>query len=182
MPKIRVTCPTCATPLELDAEYAGQEVQCGSCHQVFVATEDRRSRYRDDDEDRPGRRRRSRREADDDDFDDDRPRRRRRRAASGGGSGAGTASLILGLFAVVAWCCPLIGFPVTVIGLILGFVGLKAENKGTAVAGLVLNGLFFVATLVNAAAGAAMNVANWNNRNRNPFQQQQNPPPRQFRG
>lgn len=37
MANIRVTCPTCKQELEIDAQYIGQEVECGSCLQVFVA-------------------------------------------------------------------------------------------------------------------------------------------------
>jgi predicted Zn finger-like uncharacterized protein len=181
MPKTRVTCPTCATPLELDDEYLGQEVQCGSCHQVFEAKAEKRRRPRDD-EDGPMALRSSkfRREVEDDEDDDYRPRRRRR-SGSGSGGGAATASLVLGLIAIIAWCCPLIGFPVTVAGLICGCIGLKSQNnKGAAIAGLILNGLFLVATIANSALGAAMNLGAFNNRfnrNNNPWNQQQNPPP-----
>ncbi|HJZ59630.1 MAG TPA: NINE protein [Gemmataceae bacterium] len=95
MPKIQVNCPTCNETLEIDDKYAGQEVECGSCFQVFVAKSSRpkSKRARDDDEGdrRPARTssRRSRRDDDDDDYphdheddDDDRPRRRRRRTSS----------------------------------------------------------------------------------------------------
>src|SRR5262249_24789296 len=37
MSTIRVTCPTCNSELEVDAEFDGQEVECGNCLQVFVA-------------------------------------------------------------------------------------------------------------------------------------------------
>ena len=37
MANIRVSCPTCKAELEIDAQYVGQEVECGSCLQVFVA-------------------------------------------------------------------------------------------------------------------------------------------------
>jgi predicted Zn finger-like uncharacterized protein len=181
MPKTRVTCPTCATPLELDDEYLGQEVQCGSCHQVFEAKSEKRRRPDDEDDERPSRRKsRFRREADDDEDDSDRPRRRRRRSGSGGGGSAGTASLVLGLIAIFAWCCPLVGYPVTIAGLICGFVGLKSGNKGTAIAGIILNGLFLLATIANSVLGAAMNLGAFNNRfnrNNNPWNQPQNPPP-----
>lgn len=80
MPTIRVTCPMCNVELELDAAHAGQEIECGSCLQVFVAEETPRKnqlRRVDDDEDDRGRRsRRSRRSRRDDDDYDDRPRRR----------------------------------------------------------------------------------------------------------
>src|SRR5262245_14207399 len=37
MANIRVNCPTCKSELEIDEQHAGQEVECGSCMQVFVA-------------------------------------------------------------------------------------------------------------------------------------------------
>ena len=93
MATITVNCPTCDCQLELDAAHRGQEVECGSCHQVFVAKpqrsdrddrERRRDRDRDDDEDdRPSRRRRRRSRRDDDDYDDDFYDRQRRRAQEG---------------------------------------------------------------------------------------------------
>lgn len=82
-----ITCPTCGTKLEVDADQVGRSVQCGSCQQVFEANTDagagrsRNSRFgrdEDEDDDRPSRRRKSkyRREYDD---EDDRPSRRGRR-------------------------------------------------------------------------------------------------------
>jgi predicted Zn finger-like uncharacterized protein len=37
MPNIRVTCPACKSELEIDSEFIGKEVECGSCLEVFVA-------------------------------------------------------------------------------------------------------------------------------------------------
>ena len=37
MATIRVSCPMCGQLVEVDAQYAGQEVECGACLQVFVA-------------------------------------------------------------------------------------------------------------------------------------------------
>jgi predicted Zn finger-like uncharacterized protein len=37
MANIRVTCPTCKSELEVDEEFDGQEVECGSCGHLFVA-------------------------------------------------------------------------------------------------------------------------------------------------
>src|SRR5688572_10078948 len=37
MANIRVTCPACKTELEIDAEFEGQEVECGNCLEVFKA-------------------------------------------------------------------------------------------------------------------------------------------------
>jgi predicted Zn finger-like uncharacterized protein len=77
MANVRVHCPTCNAELEIDDRYLGQEVECGSCLETFVAEEPKKKndlvRLKDDEfEERRPRRRRSRWEDDDDDY---RPRR-----------------------------------------------------------------------------------------------------------
>jgi hypothetical protein len=162
MSTITVQCPTCDCELELDAQFQGQEVECGSCHQVFVAKSraerpsprkseperaDRGSRSdrRSDSRGRRG----SRRYADeDDDYDDDFYDRRRRNANEG--TGLGDASLIIGILSVFVFWCPLIGAPLTFVGLILGCLGLRAERNGTAIAGVVLCIVFLLGSLAFA--------------------------------
>ena len=54
------------------------------------------------------------------------------------------------------------------------------KSEFAPIAGLILNGLFLVATIANSALGAAMNLGAFNNRfnrNNNPWNQPQNPPP-----
>lgn len=156
MATITVKCPTCDSELELDAAHRGQEVECGSCHQVFVAKPARADREerdgrsdRSERDDRPRKRpparRRSRRYEDDDDFDDDYYDRRREK---GGDTGLGDASLIVGVVAVFVFWCPPIGIPLTLVGLILGAMGLRSAHNGTAIAGLVLNILFMIGALI----------------------------------
>lgn len=155
MATITVRCPTCDCELELDAQYRGQEVECGSCHQVFVAKvarDERPSPKRDvepeRDERRPSSRsrRKSRRYADeDDDYDDDFYDRRRRDDRDG--TGLGDASLIIGILSVFVFWCPLIGVPLTLVGLVLGCLGLRANRNGTAIAGVVLSGVFLLGSL-----------------------------------
>ena len=160
MATITVRCPTCDCELELDAQYRGQEVECGSCHQVFVAKsgESKRpprdepdtDRSRDRAEPWPGSRgrKKSRRYADeDDDYDDDFYDRRRREDRDG--TGLGDASLIIGILSVFVFWCPLIGIPLTLVGLILGCLGLRANRNGTAIAGVVLCVVFLLGSLVS---------------------------------
>lgn len=152
MATITVKCPTCDSELELDAAHRGQEVECGSCHQVFIAKPARSDR--DDRDDPPPRerkrkpaRRRSRRyEDEDDDYDDDYYERRRRE--SGNDTGLGDASLIIGVVAVFVFWCPVIGVPLTLVGLILGTLGMRASRNGTAIAGVILNVLFMIGALL----------------------------------
>ena len=60
-----------------------------------------------------------------------------------------TASLVLGLIGLIAWIIPLIGFPVTIVGLILGI-----KKKYTV--GIVLNVICLLLTVANSAIGAFM--------------------------
>ena len=60
-----------------------------------------------------------------------------------------TPSLVLGLVGLVAWLIPLIGFPVTITGLVLGI-----RRKYTA--GIILNIAGLCITLINSIVGAVL--------------------------
>lgn len=65
--------------------------------------------------------------------------------------------LILGLVSIVAWYIPLIGFPITIIGIIFSAIGMKSQtNKGKAIAGLTLSIIFLVVTIINSFLGAIL--------------------------
>lgn len=68
--------------------------------------------------------------------------------------GMSIASMILGLVGLVAWCLPIVGFPVTIAGLVLGILGIKKGGKGMAIAGIVLCSITLIITLVNSVLGA----------------------------
>lgn len=153
MPNIRVVCPACATTLELDAQHAGQEVECGSCLRVFVANPPPalapRPVIRGVPPTKPAPRRGPppRRPARDDDYpripyDDDEPEYRP-------ASGLGVASLVLGILSVVAFCCwPVSGF-FGLLAVILGAVGRRNPmDRPSATAGLIIG----IIGLVAAAA------------------------------
>ncbi len=70
-------------------------------------------------------------------------------------SKAEVAGLVLGILGLIAWLLPLIGFPVTVTGMILSGRGMN-ERKKYAQAGLILSVLCFIATLINSISGAIM--------------------------
>lgn len=78
------------------------------------------------------------------------------------GSGAATASLVLGLVSILAWCIPIVGLPVTIAGLICGIKGLGPQKRGTAVAGIVLSIIFMLFTIANAALGVYLQVSGQN--------------------
>lgn len=69
-------------------------------------------------------------------------------------SGKAMASLVLGAISLVAWCIPLFGLPMSIIGLVLGVKALKSSSRGMAIAGVVLSILGLVLTLINGAVGA----------------------------
>lgn len=68
--------------------------------------------------------------------------------------GAAVASLVLGLVGLIAWLFPLAGFPVTIVGLIMGIVGQKSTKRGMATAGVIISMVGFIATIINSAIGA----------------------------
>ena len=72
-----------------------------------------------------------------------------------GPCGASIASLVLGIIGLFAWCVPLIGVPITIIGIVMGVKGRRRSPNGVATAGmilsiigLVLSALLFVGNLL----------------------------------
>ena len=76
--------------------------------------------------------------------------------------GQSIASLVLGLCGLVAWCIPLFGYPVSIIGLIMGILGSKKGGKGMAIAGIILSVICLIATLINSVLGAMQAVGSLN--------------------
>lgn len=57
-------------------------------------------------------------------------------------------SLILGIVGSLGWLVPIIGLPVTIVGTVLGAVGIKAKNnRGISIAGFVINTVFLMASV-----------------------------------
>lgn len=61
---------------------------------------------------------------------------------------------ILGLCSIGAWLIPIIGYPVTIIGIIFSSIGMNSANKDKAIIGLVLSIVFLIVTLINSILGA----------------------------
>lgn len=72
--------------------------------------------------------------------------------------GKATASLVLGIVGLIAWLLPLVGFPVTIVGLVMGVQGRNGEKKGMATAGMVLSIIGLVLCVINAVLGAYFGV------------------------
>jgi hypothetical protein len=77
-----------------------------------------------------------------------------------GKNGLATTSLVLGSIGLLAWCLPILGLPITITGLVMGVKGLQSYKQGAAVAGIVLNIVGLLLSLMNAALGAFLAVAN----------------------
>lgn len=73
--------------------------------------------------------------------------------------GLAIASMVLGICGFVAWCFPLLGYPVTIVGLILGIVAISKGTKGKAVAGVIMCVITLILTLINSILGAVMSVS-----------------------
>lgn len=78
-------------------------------------------------------------------------------------SGLAITSLVLGIVGVFAWFLPICGFPVAIVGLILGILGVKSEKHGLAIAGIVLCSISLLLTIVNAIFGALIGINNYLN-------------------
>jgi len=79
-------------------------------------------------------------------------------AASGTGDkkGPAIAALVLGINSLWTFLFPFLGFPVSVVGVIMGIVGYKSSKRGMALAGIILSIIGFVATIINMAVGATL--------------------------
>ena len=78
-------------------------------------------------------------------------------------------SLVCGVLGLILWCCPLIGFPVNIAAIAVGISGMHPPNKGMAIGGVVCGSLGLVLTIINAIAGAMLQVWQKQNPGENPF-------------
>lgn len=69
-------------------------------------------------------------------------------------NGKATASLVLGIIGLIAWLLPLVGYPVTIVGVVMGAFGIKSEKKSFGTAELIMSIIGLVLTVANSAIGA----------------------------
>lgn len=70
------------------------------------------------------------------------------------------ASLVLGVINLCAWFIPLCGAPLAIVGIVLGYLGMKDPSQKTlAIIGIALSALGLIATCINAALGAYMGLS-----------------------
>ncbi|MBN1343334.1 MAG: hypothetical protein JXQ73_11675 [Phycisphaerae bacterium] len=119
-----VNCGKCGTQLSMEQEYVGVPFQCPSCNAIFTVP-------------RPG---------STGPIADGTPMAS---APSVPGGGRAIASFFLGVSVLLARCIPIVGFPMAIVGLVLGIKGLKGPRSGLATAGIVLNGIGLLAVIGN---------------------------------
>lgn len=69
-------------------------------------------------------------------------------------NGKATTGLVLGIIGLMAWVLPIVGLPVTIVGLIFGIKGLKSLKRTVAVVAIVLSIIGLVASIINMSIGA----------------------------
>jgi hypothetical protein len=71
----------------------------------------------------------------------------------------GVASLILGLFGLLAWCCPLIGIVVGILAIIFGIMAIARGGTALGIIGILLGALCLILSIINSILGMAMMMA-----------------------
>lgn len=82
--------------------------------------------------------------------------------------GLAIASLVLGILALLTSCLWFCGGPFSIVGIVLGVLGLKSSGRGMAIAGIVLSAvgllILIVLTVVGAVLGSSGDIFNQINR------------------
>ena len=78
---------------------------------------------------------------------------------NGKGNGLAIASMVIGIVNLITCCLPILGFPVSITGLVLGILSRNSEKKKMAVAGIIMCAIGLVLTIVNAILGAVMGAS-----------------------
>lgn len=72
--------------------------------------------------------------------------------------GMAITSLVLGLVGLIGWLFPCCGYPITILGLIFGIIGIKKGGKTMATVGIVLSSITLVLTIINFIVAFYLNV------------------------
>lgn len=72
--------------------------------------------------------------------------------------GKSIASFVLGLVGLIAWLLPLVGYPVTIVGLVLGCIARKTEKNGFNLTGIILSIITLILTLGNSCLGVILTL------------------------
>jgi hypothetical protein len=75
------------------------------------------------------------------------------------GNGSAVASLVLGIISMIAWLLPILGVPLSIVGIVLGNRGRRLlVQRGMATTGLTLSIIALVLALLNAVAGVLLAI------------------------
>ena len=69
-----------------------------------------------------------------------------------------TASMVLGICSLIAWCLPILGIPCSIVGLTLGLKSKDSSNRGMAIAGIVMSSIGLGLSLINSIAGVILRL------------------------
>ena len=72
--------------------------------------------------------------------------------------GKATASMVLGICSLIAWCLPILGIPCSIVGLTLGLKSKDSSNRGMAIAGIVMSSIGLGLSLINSIAGVILRL------------------------
>jgi hypothetical protein len=72
------------------------------------------------------------------------------------GSAGADLSRVLGIVSLFAWCVPIIGLPVSIVGIVAGVLTLNTIHRRTAINGIALNCLGFVLAVINSILGVLL--------------------------
>lgn len=68
-------------------------------------------------------------------------------------------SLALGILSIFTWILPVFGYPVSIVGLVMGISGIKSDEKPFGIAGLILSIIGLTFCIANSAIGAYKEVS-----------------------
>ncbi len=165
---LNVTCPHCGALLDVAPAWLGNPMECGGCGSVFACPEIAEEAPPDDApkiaREKSSRRKRDRdRDSYDrwDGYDEyDREEDPDSHIAKKRGPGYATASLVIGIVSLVVVSpltfitCGFGGFVqiiLSIVGLILGYLGVRSDTRGNAIAGMVMNALCLIFAVVWAS-------------------------------
>lgn len=63
---------------------------------------------------------------------------------------------VLGLISIISWILPLIGYPITIAGIIFSASAIHSKNRRKAIVGLILSIICLIATLINSILGVLL--------------------------
>ena len=124
-------CQICKGMFEIQPEWIGQQAQCPHCQQTIVVQQVPQMNVQQDYMGQPV------------------ANQGRSMPSSGNNENKSTGALVCGIVSLIMWLLPVIGLPVSAVGLILG-----CKNRYKT--GIALNIIGLLLTIINAAVGAVL--------------------------